>query len=128
MFHYLKTTYIICTFFCKIYPQWIYYTLFLSLVISMIFAIDLPEACELWGYTICCTQEVRVVTLKEVNPATLIDFKTGKWFMCTCIREWRNFKSIYCLSSILTSLQSSHVDGEYIIFVMTWISWFFSFC
>lgn len=92
------------------------------------FAIDLPEACELWAHTwICCTQRVGVVTLKEVNPATLIYFNTGKRFVCTCIREWRNFKSISCLSSILASLQSSHVDGDYIYFCHDMDSLFFLF-
>ena len=128
MFLYFKTTYIICTFFLQNLSIMNIIDLFLLHVISMIFAINLPKACELWAYTwICCTQWVGVATLKEVNPATLIYFKIGKRFVCTCIREWRNFKSISCLSSILTSLQSSHVDGDYIYFCHDMDSLFFLF-
>ena len=43
IFHYFKTPCSICTFFCKIYLQWI----FLSHVVSMIFA----KAPPLWGRT-----------------------------------------------------------------------------
>jgi hypothetical protein len=43
MFHYLKIPHFTCTFFHKIYLQWIYWTLFFIARCSTIFASELPE-------------------------------------------------------------------------------------
>ena len=43
MFHYFKTPYITCTFFYKIYLQWIYCTLVLSHIVSRIFCQCPPQ-------------------------------------------------------------------------------------
>jgi hypothetical protein len=43
MFHYFKISYFTCTFFYKIYLQWIYWTLFFIARCSTIFVSELPE-------------------------------------------------------------------------------------